>query len=229
MAEQTPETLNHFATLSFSDDYWKLPQESRRAVRDEFLSRLKATVDSVHLYQLAALESRGDLLVWSASGSASPEASNHFFGGWAAALAPARRYLQRGDVLWGYTRPSQYTKTRSTQELDPFASSREKFLIVYPFVKTAEWYMLSREKRQELMAGHIKTGTQYKDITQLLVYCFGLQDQEFIVAYETEDMRRFLGLVQELRSTEARVYTARDWPLHAGIHQPDAEALDAWL
>ena len=140
-----------------------------------------------------------------------------------------RAYIISRDVLWGYTRPSQYTKTRSTQELDPFAPSRERYLIVYPFVKTAEWYQLDREKRGELMAGHIKIGTQYKDITQLLLYSFGLQDQEFVVVYETEDMRRFLGLVNELRGTEARIYTARDWPLHVGIHQPEAEALASWL
>ena len=229
MAEQTPETLNHFASLSFTEDYWKLPQESRCEVREGFLSRLRKSVDAVHFYQLAALESRGDLLTWTASASASPESSRGFFAGWASALAPARRYLRSSDVLWGYTRPSQYTKSRSTQELDPFAPNREPYLIVYPFVKTPEWYLLDREKRGELMAGHIKTGTQYKDITQLLVYCFGLQDQEFIVAYETEDMRRFLALVQELRSTEVRVYTARDWPLHAGVYQPDEEALAAWL
>jgi len=229
MAEQTPETLNHFSTLTFSDDYWKLPDESRRAVREDFLTRLGESVDAVHLYQLAGLESRGDLLAWTASASSSPDSSRCFFAGWAAALAPHRRFLKTSDVLWGYTRPSQYTKSRSTQELDPFAERREPFLIVYPFVKTPEWYLLDREKRGELMAGHIKAGTQYKDITQLLVYCFGLQDQEFIVAYETEDMRRFLALVQELRSTEVRVYTARDWPLHAGIYQPDAEALASWL
>jgi len=67
MAEQTPETLNHFATLSFTEDYWKLPQESRCEVREGFLSRLRQSVDAVHLYQLAALESRGDLLTWTAS------------------------------------------------------------------------------------------------------------------------------------------------------------------
>jgi chlorite dismutase len=229
MAEQTPETLNHFAVLSFTESYWRLPPESRASVREEFLSRLRTAVDALHFYQLTALETQGDLLVWSASASAGPEASARFFAGWAAAIAPARAYLAGRDVLWGYTRPSQYTKTRSTQELDPFAPSRERYLIVYPFVKTAEWYQLSRERRQELMAGHIKIGTQYKDITQLLLYSFGLQDQEFVVVYETEDLRRFMGLVNELRSAEGRIYTARDWPLHAGIYQPDGEALASWL
>src|SRR5262245_6326409 len=97
MAEQTPETLNHFATLSFTDDYWKLPQDSRRSVRDDFLSRLRTTVDAVHLYQLTALESRGDLLIWSASASSAPDSSRCFFSNWATALASARQYVQRGD------------------------------------------------------------------------------------------------------------------------------------
>lgn len=229
MPEQTPETLNHFAVLAFTDAYWRLPPESRREVRDGLLSRLRAGVDSLHLYQVTAVEGQADLLLWSASASASPEATAHFFAGWAAAIAPARAYFVSRDVLWGYTRPSQYTKTRSTQEVDPFAPHRARYLIVYPFVKTAEWYQLDRGKRQELMAGHIRIGTQYTDITQLLLYSFGLQDQEFVVVYETEDLRRFLALVNELRGAAGRVYTARDWPLHVGIHQPDADALAAWL
>lgn len=229
MAEQTPEALNHFAMLSFTERYWRLPPESRQGVRDGVLSRLRAAVDVIHLYQLTALESQADLLLWTACASASPEASARFFTGWAAAIAPARQYIISRDVLWGYTRPSQYTKSRSTQELDPFAPSREPYLIVYPFVKTAEWYQLDREKRSQLMAGHIKTGTQYKDISQMLLYSFGLQDQEFVVVYEMADMRRFMALVNELRGTEVRVYTARDWPLHAGIYQPDPSLLASWL
>jgi chlorite dismutase len=80
-----------------------------------------------------------------------------------------------------------------------------------------------------MMMGHIKVGKQYKEITQLLLYSFGLQDQEFVVVYETHDITRFMELVNELRATEVRRYTARDWPLHTGIHQPDAEALARWL
>jgi chlorite dismutase len=79
-----------------------------------------------------------------------------------------------------------------------------------------------------MMAGHIKVGKQYPEITQLLLYSFGLQDQEFVVVYETADLGRFLGLVHELRGTEARKYTERDWPLHLGLCQTP-EALDRWL
>jgi chlorite dismutase len=194
MAEQTPETLNHFATLSFTEDYWKLPQESRREVRDDFLSRPQeiggrgASLPacragepgrSADLDRLRLGLTRGESLLLRRMGLR-------------AGAGPPVPQQQRRAV--GLHPPSQYTKSRSTQELDPFAPTREPYLIVYPFVKTPEWYLLDREKRGELMAGHIKTGTQYKDITQLLVYCFGLQDQEFIVAYETEDMRPLPGI-----------------------------------
>jgi chlorite dismutase len=157
------------------------------------------------------------------------DAASCFFSRWAEAAAPFRARLEIRDVLWGFTRQSQYTKTKSQQELDPFAAERQPYLIVYPFVKTADWYLKSQDERREMMMGHIKVGKQYKDITQLLLYSFGLQDQEFVVVYETHDLTRFMELVNELRKTEARRYTERDWPLHAGVHQPDLEALAKWL
>jgi len=190
---------------------------------------VRAASDALHCYQVAGFEGRGALLLWSACATAGPDRVARFFTAWAAAQGPLRGLVDFPEVLWGFTRPSQYTKTRSTQELDPFAPARRPYLIVYPFVKTAAWYQLDRETRQRMMAGHIKVGTQYKDITQLLLYSFGLQDQEFVVVYETDDLRRFMGLVQELRGTEARLYTQRDAPLHTGLLQPDLAALASWL
>jgi chlorite dismutase len=229
MAEQTPEALNHFAVASFTAEYHRLPPAERQARLRAWIDALGRATDALHLYQVSGFESRGELLLWSACASAAADRVERFFGDWSRALAGMRGLVEFRDVLWGFTRPSPYTKVRSTQELDPFTPGRLPWLIVYPFVKTAEWYRLDRDTRQEMMAGHIRVGTQYKDITQLLLYSFGLQDQEFVVVYETEDLRRFLALVQELRATEARVYTQRDWPLHVGLLQADPEALTAWL
>jgi chlorite dismutase len=167
--------------------------------------------------------------VWSALEAGAADAASCFFTRLAQATAPYRALVQVRDVLWGFTRQSQYTKTKSQQELDPFAGERRPYLVVYPFVKTADWYLKSQDERREMMMGHIKVGKQYKEITQLLLYSFGLQDQEFVVVYETDDLTRFMELVNQLRGTEARRYTARDWPLHTGIHQPHAEALERWL
>lgn len=229
MPEQTPETLNHFAIVSFTDDFQRLDAGERRREALSWLDRMRASADVLHCYQLDGLEARNSLLLWTACASADPDRVRRFFTTRAEVHAGTRHLFRQEEVLWGFTRPSQYTKTRSTQELDPFAPREHPYLIVYPFVKTAGWYQLDREERQRLMAGHIRTGTQYKDITQLLLYSFGLQDQEFVVVYETADLRRFLGLVQELRGTEARTYTERDAPLHVGILLSDDEALATWV
>ena len=78
-----------------------------------------------------------------------------------------------------------------------------------------------------MMNDHIQVGKQYKDITQLLLYSFGLQDQEFVVVYETDDLNRFSKLVHELRATEGRKYTERDAPLHIGVHL-DADEIESF-
>ena len=135
--------------------------------------------------------------------------------------APSNVHVERLEVrqpLWGFTRPSTYAKTRSTQEIDPFTAERKRHLVVYPFVKTSAWYGLSRDVRQGMMNGHIRVGKGYPDITQLLLYSVGVQDQEFVVVYETDDLTRFSDLVNELRGTEARAYTERDTPLTTALH-----------
>ena len=100
---------------------------------------------------------------------------------------------------------------------------------MYPFVKTSEWYLHTREERANMMFEHIKIGKQYPDITQLLLYSTGLQDQEFVVVYETADLLKFSQLVTELRSTQGRPYTLRDTPLHTAVRMADDAALDSWL
>lgn len=229
MPEQTPITLNHFALVRFTDAYWRLDPEARSRARNDWLSALRGGAEALHLYQVHGLEAGNDLLVWSARRAADPGVAAAFFSGWAAATAKVRTLVETRETLWGFTRPSLYTKTRSTQELNPFAPERQQYIIIYPFVKTAEWYLTDSDARQQMMAGHIKVGKQYRDITQLLLYSFGLQDQEFVVVYETRELLRFLSLVQELRGTEARRFTLRDAPLHAGVLQQGQETLATWL
>lgn len=229
MPEQTPQTFNHFSLVRFSSDYWRETPEARRSLVCGWLERLKAGVDALHLYQLFGVERGSDLLVWSAMMGDALDIPARFFAGFAESAQPYRRYLDVETALWGFTRPSQYTKTRSTQEIDPFAPARQPYLVMYPFTKTSGWYQLPREERHGMMMEHIKVGKQYPDITQLLLYSTGLQDQEFVVVYETDDLPRFSALVTDLRSTLARPLTERDTPLHTAVYQPDLEALARWL
>ena len=223
---QTPRTLSHFTLLKFTQSYWLLGEEERRQRRRSLWEGLAGVADARHLYQVFPLHDTADLLVWTALRSAEPERVHAYFREYAQVLAPLRALMEVRQPLWGFTRPSTYTKSRSTQEVDPFTPERKRFLVVYPFVKTSDWYALSRDTRQGMMNGHIRVGKEYPDITQLLLYSVGVQDQEFVVVYETDDLTRFSDLVNELRSTEARAYTERDTPLTTALHHAGGGALE---
>ena len=228
MPEETPRTLNHFALFAFKEAHWTVSADARAAFHADWLTGLRAAARNVDVYQVFPAESHADVLVWSALPAEGKCDTAKFFEGFARATNPFRAYLHISAALWGYTRPSQYTKTRSTQEMDPFAETRKPYLVMYPFVKTTDWYLMSREARQGMMNEHIRIGKQYEDISQLLLYSFGLQNQEFVVVYETDDLAHFSDLVNELRDTEARRHTLRDTPLHTAIYHPAEEALRLW-
>ena len=117
------------------------------------------------------------------------------------------QYLEITHHLFGLTRPSHYTKRRTTQEQAMDLKERRTYLIVYPFAKTIEWYLMSKEARQGMMNEHIRIGHEYDDVRQVLLYTTGLDDQEFIVAYETDDLAA-------LQRTGDRPARHRGAPLH---------------
>lgn len=224
--ELTHRTINHYAFVAFKDEYWSLTAFERANFHKKWLDGLCAGAQKVDIYQ--ATESSIDLVIWSARMADGGQDAAAFFEGFARANAPYRDLIEVKDSLWGFTRPSQYSKARSKQEIDPFAAIRSPYLVIYPFSKNAAWYLMSRETRQGMMNEHIRIGKQYEDISQLLLYSFGLQDQEFVVVYETDDLARFSDLVNELRDTEARRYTSLDTPVHTAIYHPAEETLALW-
>lgn len=135
------------------------------------------------------------------------------------------QYCEVTHSLFGLTRPSIYTKRRTAQEQALDEPTRLRYLVVYPFSKTIEWYLMSREARQGLMNEHMRIGHEFTDVRQVLLYATGLDDQEFIVAYETDRLERHQQLVIDLRSAESRRYTLRDTPIFTAIHRPLAAAL----
>lgn len=101
------------------------------------------------------------------------------------------------------------------------------YLFVYPFVKTRPWYALSLEERRRMMGEHIRAGLKYPNVTLNTTYSFGIDDQEFVVAFESDNVADFLDLVQELRETEASSYTLRDTPMFTCVAQPLEDILEA--
>lgn len=228
MPEETPQILNHFTYFHFTEAYYPLPTPTKIELQHNWLENLKPLAEQFYLYQIYPAGCQADLLAWNAQPAASTGQFRSFFTDFARATNPYRQFIKPVQVLWGVTRPSVYTRTRSTQEIDPLIAERLPYLVLYPFVKTPEWYLLGRETRQGMMNEHIRIGKQYPQITQLLLYSFGLQDQEFIVVYEMEDLGQFSTLVAELRDTEARRYTLRDTPLTAAVYHPAEETLSLW-
>jgi len=224
--ESLHRTLNHYSLISFKESYWSLSTNEREEFQRGWLNGLCGAAQKVDIFQ--ATETGIDLIVWSALPADDQQDAARFFERFAAANTPYRQFLDLKDSLWGFTRPSQYSKARSKQEIDPFGESRKSYLIIYPFSKTTEWYLMSREARQGMMNEHIRIGKQHEDISQLLLYSFGLQNQEFVVVYETDDLAHFSDLVNELRDTEARRFTLRDTPLHTAIYHPAQETLNLW-
>jgi chlorite dismutase len=222
------EVLGHFATYRFTSRFWSLEPPERRVRARDWFDAVKATSEATRLYLVQGLEVGADVLVWSAARLSAPEAVGAFFRARAAAENSHRAVIEPVHLLWGITRPSEYSRAaRSAQEIDPFAAERARYLIMYPFTKTAEWYLLGRDTRQGMMNEHIRVGKEYREITQLLLYSFGLQDQEFVVVYEADDLSRFSKLVYDLRTTEARRYTKSDTPLHAGVRISEDEWVES--
>jgi chlorite dismutase len=135
------------------------------------------------------------------------------------------RWLSLSHSFIGRIGASQYVRKPTEQEQSLFNGDRSRYLVVYPFTKSTDWYLLSKEARQGVMNEHMRVGHEYPTIRQALAYSFGLDSQDFVVAYETDDLVAFGDLVRALRSTESRRSTVRDTPILLGIRRPIDEIL----
>ncbi len=101
-----------------------------------------------------------------------------------------------------------------------------KYVFVYPFIKTREWYGLDKKLRQEAMTEHIAVGHKFPSVKINTTYSYGLDDQEFVLAFETDKPEDFLDLVMDLRESKASAYTLKDTPTFTGIRHTLPEILD---
>jgi chlorite dismutase len=206
------------------DPMWRrLPDEARLCRTSELADVVEGAIGiTTHAYSLTGLKVGADLLLWRHGPSMADlqESASRLH---QTALG---KYLEISYAYVGLIRPSTYVRRQTAQEQTVLSQERGTYLVVYPFTKTADWYLMSKASRQGMMNEHIKIGHEYESIKQLLVHSFGMDDQEFIVAYETEDLLDFQSLVMDLRSTDGRKYTLNDTPVFTCVHRPLREALD---
>lgn len=219
-------TLSHFAAFRLGDAFWARPAGERGNLVAAWRSALETAMPRLELYQLYPTRGDFDLLAWSAAPVESPQTPAELFGRLGRTVHTHRPEIQPALTLWGMTRPSPYARRGSDRAIDAVGGERDPYLIIYPFTKTADWYLLDAEERQRMMNEHIRVGRRFTGVRQLLLYSFGLQDQDFVVVYETADLESFSRLVQELRGTEARRWTQADTPILTAVHRPGDALLD---
>jgi chlorite dismutase len=203
------------------DPAWRRLDEDTRCADAEVFTKAVETWPEVitHTYATIGVEAEIDVMLWRLA--ASLDALQDAAAG--ALRAGMGRWMTPVHSLLGIIQPSQYVKKPTPQEQSLFSGERSRYLVVYPFTKQTTWYLMSRDARQGVMNEHIRLGHQYPQVRQLLANSFGIDDADFMVAYETDDLPGFSELVRELRGTESRRSTVRDTPILTGVHRPLAE------
>ncbi|WP_268541064.1 chlorite dismutase family protein [Candidatus Nitrosotenuis cloacae] len=126
------------------------------------------------------------------------------------------KYIIASHVYLSATRPSIYAKVGRTSSFVE-GNEAKKYTIVYPFVKTREWYLLPLDERKKMMDEHIVVGQKYPQIVLNTTYSFGIHDEDFMLAFETDDLHAFQDLIMELRETQVSRYIERDTPMIVSV------------
>ncbi|MDP9174209.1 MAG: chlorite dismutase family protein [Planctomycetota bacterium] len=212
----------NFAFFKVDPAIRHLPDMDKEHLRAEFAAVINPSGNGLMCltYSTAGLRPDCDFLLWRI-GTTTDEFQTQ---------TQAINHTRLGGYLstpWSFV--SMTKRSMYIDKVDPFhtAESRthiipgkRKYLFVYPFVKTRAWYLLPLEERQALMDGHIRIGNKYPSVKLNTTYSFGLDDQEFVVAFETDEPKDFLDLVMELRETESSKYTQRDTPIFTCVQLP---------
>jgi chlorite dismutase len=220
--------LYRYLTLAVAPEWRRLEERERASHKAEFVEAAARAGVRVNAYSLVGTRADADMLLWCVGDD-----------------LDALRHLEErlaSTALWSYsTRPYAYLAARRRS---PYLGGHEHaeseharptagpvgdlpYVVVYPMTKKRAWYALPHEERARIMGAHFAVGHNYPDIRIHTGYSFGIDDQEFVVAFEVPDVRRFLALVADLRETESSAYTVGETPIFVGAAMPLGRALDA--
>jgi chlorite dismutase len=196
------------------DPAWRrLPIDERRAGKDAFAEVVEdwaGRMASLRAYSTGGVRPDADFFLWKIT------ERYEDLGELGAALnsTPLAGWLETPYSYLATTKASQYTSARKARKITPHGLP---YLVVYPFVKVRPWYTLTEEERQRAMDEHIRIGREeFPGIKNHTTYSFGIDDQEFMTAFECEEPADFMHLMLTLRESEASRYTERDTPIFVG-------------
>jgi chlorite dismutase len=230
---QEPREPRQFIKYTFFtlDPAWRrLPPDEREQGKDELARIIEEQAPEFFVlqsYNLLALHHDADFMLWSVSATLEQQSAlltsiySTALGAW---LRVSYSYL-------AMTKHSQYVRDHVHDGQDGTSLTviprGAKYLFVYPLDKQRDWYSVPFEERNTIMREHIKIGHRYPTVKINTSYSFGLDDQEFVVAFESDYPEDFLDLVQELRGSKSSSYTLRDVPIFTCMAQDIRSTLDA--
>jgi chlorite dismutase len=161
-------------------------------------------------YDVSSVRADADLMVW--LHGARPEK-----------LQWALRELRRSSLLatllptWnalGVHRDAEF----SANHLPSFMRGKapEKWLTVYPFVRSYDWYLLPEDERRAMLGDHGRKGAEYSQVLANTVASFALGDYEWILALEAPELVDLVDLMRHLRQTDARRHVREEVPFYTG-------------
>ena len=229
MAEPIQRQFVSFSFYRVSEDFRKMAQADRQKAKDSFLKAAEEfRKDGILLsYSTMGFKAGVDIMLWLISYDLDSfqrmEARLN-----QSAMGP---YLSKPASYISQTKRSSYIDKHnhvggSEESRTNILPGKFKYIFVYPFVKSREWYLLSKEDRQKVMDEHIRVGNMYPSVKLNTTYSFGLDDQDFVVAFETDTPADFLDLVMALRETVGSKYTVRDTPIYTCRLREMKDALD---
>ena len=189
--------------------------EDRDAVRTDletFLARWEDTDVIIRgLYDISGLRAEADFMIWTHAEKI--EDLQRFYNEFRRSTLLGRA----SDAYWSNTavhRPAEFNKSH----IPAFLAEEEpgKYISVYPFVRSYEWYLLPDEERRRILAEHGRTARDYPDVRANTVPSFTLGDYEWILAFEAPELDRIVDLMRLMRSTEARRHVREEIPFFTG-------------
>lgn len=224
MRQETKRQFVNFCFFKVRPEWKVLDESVKEKGRQDFVKASEEYAQKfiVLSYSTVGLRADCDFMLWRIS-----EQLEHFqkmtvhlsATGFGKYLEPVYSYLCM-------TKRSLYVDKISPEHSESrtrIVPGKYKYLFVYPFVKMREWYLLPLQKRQAMMDEHIRIGNKYPTVKLNTTYSFGIDDQEFVVAFETDSPQDFLDLVMELRESEGSKYTLRDTPTFTCVLKPVRE------
>jgi len=220
----------NFTFFKLDPAFRRLPKEEIDAAKKEFLDVLEefdANNEMILLsYSMVGIRADAEIMLWRISYEleAFQRMSTRLYN------TKLGKYLTTTYSYLSQTKRSMYQdmfNPEHEEDRTHIIPGKAKYLFIYPFVKKREWYLLTQFTRQGIMDEHIYVGNKYPSVKLNTTYSFGIDDHEFVVAFETDYPEDFLDLVQELRETEGSRYVEKDTPIFTCVAMSLADAVDS--